>query len=165
MTTPFPLNQAIQIAENAILDLNGKQAYLGNSFNLSFSASLSDTEEHAEILITNPSTSNKSLFIFESSINGTLGAFANFYIMPIIGANGNAITPVNLRPAYNTISIAKTYSSPTISSNGTLIINITTAIASNILMVIDPGYSLLITAQAFAATAMTAIIQTSWYEI
>lgn len=171
MTTPSPLNFNTQIPEKSILDINGKQTYLGNSFTIISSLSLADFTEHPEVLIVNPSTSGKALFVFNKMISAVAQVYARYYVDPTITTNGTPVVPLNLRPAFSTITVSTPFTAPTISANGKLGTLITTAngsINSGLLMVIDPGHSLLITAQSLTGTVGTPVatfIQTSWYEI
>ncbi len=99
----------------------------------------------------------------------TDGAAATHFTFAITAGFGTATTPNNLRPAMtNNSSIASCYSHPIASANGTLI-GLQTTVASvesysRILLVLDPGQTLLITAKT-AATGVTCYQETVWYEL
>jgi len=167
MTTPFPLNASTQIAEKSILDAFNKQIYLGNGFIKSLAISLGDTNEDVQLSIANPSISSKALFVITRQISASALVTARFYINPTGLSAGSATTPVNLRPAYSATSVATCKTTPTVSGNGTLISSIASngpMNTSNILVILDPGKTLLMTAQAATGTP-TCIIETVWYEI
>ncbi len=171
MTTPFPTHFNNQIAEKSILDAFNKQVILGNQFDLNLALSLADTSEHPELLIVNPSTSQKSLFMIRRRISGSAGIYVRTYLGPTISVNGTPVTPVNMRPAYATTTVASCYSAPTIGANGTLMTmdncaNFTVQLDN--LIVIDPGKTILITAQSLSGsggTATTGLIEAIWYEL
>jgi len=171
MTTPFPSHFNNQVAEKSILDAFNKQVYLGNTFSLITSLSLGDTSEHLEFLLTNPATSQKALFLLRRKISSSAGVYVKMYLNPTISGNGTPVTPINLRPAYTATSAASCYIAPSASANGTLItadgtLNFTQVIDN--LIVIDPGSSVLISAQSLTGsggTPTTAIIENIWYEL
>lgn len=165
MVTPFPLNKSTQVAEKSILDLFGKQTYLGNTFSLTSALSLADTVNNPQALITNPSTSGKAMFVFSRSIFSSADITVRYYIAPTVTAASVVVTPVNLRPAYLTASVTTINTTLTIGANGTLISQLDSRSSpSDILFVIDPGYRLLINAQA-ATGGVVGSIETVWYEI
>lgn len=161
-----------QVPDHSILDLFGKQAYLGNQFVASSGVvSLADTAEHPVMYLLNGAANTKSLF------NGIRKCFAGdvtnlivfrVYQQPTTVAAGSVITPTNSRLASATLSSATVKKSVTAVSNGTLIETLPIGfgyapIESNNLLILDPGYSLLITAQAVAAT--TCVIEMVWWEL
>lgn len=167
MTTPFPKVNSMQSAENSILDYFYRQVYLGNGFILANLASLADTNEHNEILISNPSTNSKSLFFFINRLGASGAVTSRIYYNPTVSANGTPTIPINLRPAYSTLSSALSFTAPTISAVGT---NIDTTVCggaeneSKKMIIIDPGFSILVTLQATTAT-ITVNQELIWYEI
>ncbi len=169
MTTPFPLNNSTQIAEKSILDLNGKQTYLGNSFSIITSISLTDTVETPKVLIINPATSGKAMFIYRRSIFSASDLTVSYYVTPTVTSSSTVVTPVKLRPAYATTSVVTANSTLSIAANGTLtsLINSNNA-PSSVLLVIDPGLTLLVTVQAAVASGgspATGSVETCWYEV
>ena len=154
MTTPFPLNHSTQIPDNALLDISGKQTYLGNSFILGTGTiSLSDTNEHLELALVNTSTSGKALFINGRRLSSSAGVYMKMYIGPT-GVSGTPAIPLNLRPAYSTSSVVTAYSSPSASANGTLvstILSVGAVAESNLLYVLDPGETALFTVTALSS--------------
>jgi hypothetical protein len=96
----------------------------------------------------------------------------NSYIAPVTTSVSTATVPSNLRPASPNTSISKVYQNGqfSLSSNGTLISSI--GCASNnyvvqdnqLLVILDPGQKLLITATAITGgTNISADV--SWYEL
>lgn len=170
MSTPFPLNHSTQIAEKSIEDAFNRQTYLGNSFILgSGSLSLADTSEHPELLLTNASTSGKSLFIIGRRISSTAPCFLKMYVGPTVSGNGTPATPSNLRPAYNTASVVSAFTAPSISGNGTLVSTIGASLfESNLLYVLDPGKIALFNVASTSGSGgspTTAYIEINWYEL
>jgi hypothetical protein len=166
-----PLTQT-QLPMEAILDLFGKQTYLGNSFTLPQTGkALTDTSEHPIAVIKNPSGSGKSLFLYGFSIISDLNpTLIRFYISPTINAAGSATAAVNLRSGSTTSSISLCYLGATITANGTLAYTIpctTSGIPLHFLIVIDQGNSLLITGQQVSGSMGTSNIYlaSAWYEI
>lgn len=169
-----------QIPEESILDTFYRQTYLGNSFILPTTVALSTTSETDIVLISNPAISTsafpskyKSLFFnlrrFTSSAQAVL---IKIYVSPTVSTTGTASTPVNLRPANTNVSISKAYQNGqfSLSSNGTLVSALGVGGSdfvvqdNQILIIIDPGQSLLITATALVQTTnLNADI--SWYEL
>ena len=172
-----------QVPENAILDYFNKQSYLGNSFSLPINAqTLSGTSETPIALIVNPSVTGdafpsgyKSIFnnlrTTASDISSGDGtSYFRYYFNPTISMTGTKTTPVNVRSGSATASIAQCYLSGqfTVSANGTLVRVITAGYSSIndslLLLIIDPGNSLLVTVQA-VTTGATIINANSWWEI
>lgn len=173
MTTPFPKSFNIQVAENSILDvIGGRQSYLGNAFIIPWAAStLTDTNENVIALIRNVSTNTKSLFIYNRAVftDNITGVF-RFYRDPTITVNGSsALTPQNLRTGYVSLnpSVATVYTAPTIAANGQILESLlggTTSNASNVLHVIDPGDSMLITCKLLTGTSTGVYLDFVWFE-
>lgn len=165
-----------QIPDHAILDFFDKQTYLGNQFIFPFTFTQSgDTAaETPLILISNASTNKKALFLSERDFS-TLGAsewLFRFYFNPTVTSTGTSQTPVNLRPAYQTLtpSIAALSTKPTVSAKGTLVMIIDSGALGNTtfyerLVILDPGSSLLMTASDVGAANDTCYVNTVWYEL
>jgi len=164
-----PLTQT-QLPLEAILDLNGKQTYLGNTFALpAAGTSISNTTETPTTVIKNPSGSGKSIFIFMRAFSSNNNPVVfRTYLNPTINASGSATGAVNMRTGATQTSISLCYEGATITSNGTLIDVYASGqygFTSPILLILDQGSSVLITAQQAAAGTSLAIPQVAWYEI
>jgi hypothetical protein len=162
---------AIQQPDSAILNFFGKAAYLGNQFIATINTVSLTTAETPVFYTLNTTTSSKSLFKAVRALNvadnsGEVVVF-RVYLNPTGVTGGTTITPVNCRPANSNTSVATCTKSPTVASNGTLASVIVVGFnAQNIdstLFVIDPGNSLLITAQATGACIATA--DSVWWEL
>lgn len=172
MAAPFQLNQN-QIPDNSILDAYNKQVYLGKAFIAATPVSTTaGTSEVPILLLSNPIANKTSMFAavrkFSCQTTGVSILF-RVYINPTITSNGTTITPVNLRINPNSpTSVMTAFLSPTASSNGTYVTGLpvaafSTAI-SNVLQILDPGASVLITAQASSAGTSLEVEQV-WYEL
>jgi hypothetical protein len=75
-----------QIPNDSILDINGRQTYLGNSFILPAPGfSLSDEMEDVLAVLTNPSGSGKSLFFFTRKVStDNNNVIVRYYLNPIL---------------------------------------------------------------------------------
>lgn len=167
---PSSLILGNQIAEKSILDLFGRQTYLGNSFCLPQNGfALSDTSEKNIGYISNPSGSGKALFIFgRKAFSDSVVTPVRYYFNPTVTVPSTATTAVNLRTGLATTSVALCYRTPTtVTVKGTLLYVVpasTTNLSSETLIVVDPGTSLLITAQAPSGTP-TIYYEVCWFEI
>lgn len=167
MSAPLTITQ---VAEKSILDLAGRQTYLGNGFILpTGGTSVANTNETPVGLIINPAGSGKSLFLFNRklSTNNNMMLF-RFYLDGTVNSAGSATVALNLRSGATTASVAQCYLTPTMTANGTLLTTIpaqTTMMVSEILYILDPGHNLLITAQQAGAGTTIALAQNAWYEI
>lgn len=164
-----PLTQT-QLPLESILDLNGKQTYLGNSFLLPMpGGSLTNTDETPFVVISNASTNKKSLFLFRRNISSNNNqAIVRYYKNATLNVAGTATTALNLRSGMSTISISTCYLAATITANGTLIGAIPTTVSflgPDLFYVIDPGANILITAQQAGAGTSVIYIENAWYEI
>lgn len=166
-----PLTQT-QLPQESILDINGKQTYLGNSFVLPQNGkSLSDTMEHPLILVSNPAGSGKSLFMFQrklSTDNNT--TLIRFYANAVVNVAGSTTAPVNLRSGSATTSVANCYLGATITSAGTLMAVIPStiySIDSSLLFILDPGNNFYISGQQISGSSGSSnvFIELTWYEI
>lgn len=176
MGTPPPITGSLsfptskQLPDHAILDLNGKQVYLGNSFTLALNAvTASGTGEVGVSLIVNPIGSPKSLFVFTRRAACADTAVFRYYVGAVISLAGDTAIPVNLRPASSTTSISVCTLAPTASNNGTfvsaLLPNMNAAINDS-LIILDPGQSLYMTCQLASGSDPTQIFtETLWYEL
>lgn len=167
MSTPIT---QFQVVQDSILDLNGRQTYLGNSFMLpAAGTSLTDTTETPIALIKNLSTNTKSLFIFRRLVmsnNNTV--LARFYLNPTVNVLGTATAPKNMRTASATTSVSLCYLGMTITANGTLLQTVPGSqygIDCADLIIQDPNYNILITAQQAGAGTSLAIPEIAWYEL
>lgn len=161
-----------QIPDKSLLDINGRQTYLGNSFILPLNGkSLSDTSEHPILLIENPGSSDKSLFLFSRKVSSdNNNILMRFYSGPTITSAGTPTTALNLRSGSQNTSIAQCYLSPTIASNGAFLANLPAtvySITSDVLFILDPGTTFLITGQQFSGSSgsSNAFSENIWYEI
>ena len=171
-----------QVPDHSIMDLFGKQAYLGNQF-LSGSGvvALADAAEHPVLSIACPDQATqgvgafpntKALFInlrqmFCNDATGLTGIVYRVYVNATTLAAGTVKVPVNARPANSLTSIAVVRASPTAAGNGTLAgtYSVGFGICQELdaLLILDAGQNMLITAQGTAASS--AIVDASWYEL
>jgi hypothetical protein len=164
-----PLTQT-QLPMDSILDLNGKQTYLGNSFVLpATGTSLTDTSETPMIVIKNPDGSGKSLFIFNRTmVTNNNPVLVRFYLNPTINVAGSTTAALNLRSGSTTASITLCYLGATITSNGTLLTVLpasSTGTKFEVLYVLDQGATMLVTGQQAGAGTTLAVSSNAWYEI
>lgn len=146
----FPTNK--QVPDQAIMQIYGKAAYLGNQYVLPIAAfSVSGTSELNVALLKCPAASTASMFINVRRASSTAQiAQIKFYVQPTATA-GTPVTPVNLRALNTNASQSSCSSSPTSSANGTLISTIEcpatneTILDDSSLIILDPGSSLLVT--------------------
>lgn len=165
----FPTSN--QVPEHSILDAYNKQNYLGNQFIASAKVvTLADTAEHPVLYLLAPSGIARSLFcgvrrFFSGDLTNTI-VFRTYITSTGISA-GTAVTPTNCRVLSSTVSLATCKLSPTVSGLGTLVSAMSTGIGYEPIdfnmFILDPTASLLITAQASAATTCAADFV--WYEL
>jgi hypothetical protein len=169
------LSNQFQISQESILDLNGKQAYLGNAFSAGINGtSIASTSETALITISNPAaitSGQKALFVDFALLSGMTASSTvifRIYYNPTISAAGSVVTPTNIRTGSSNTPVAVVHSLPTASSNGTflsvLAVSPTTTGSSTILRVVDPGSTLLITAQCSVNPTLIGA-EIGWYEL
>jgi hypothetical protein len=185
MALPIPsqpnLPTPSQNPANSILDQFNRQTYLGNAYSFPIGPqTVNSTAETPIGLIVNPLTSGgaqnlKALFnnlrtTASDNASGDGTSFFRYYINPTIAALGTQTIPVNCRPASNLTSVSNCYVSGqfTVSANGTLWRSIMAGYSaiddSALLLVLDPGQSLLITVEC--VTSGSQIINaSSFYEI
>lgn len=169
-----------QVPDHSIMDVHGKQAYLGNQFLASTNGvSLTGTTEVPIIYLACPAQASsgafpnqKSLFcdlrnMFCVDVTEATGVVYRMYFNPTTVAAGSVFTPVNARPGNATASIALVRVSPTAVANGTFVQNMAVGFESpcmaSDLVILDPGQSMLITAQPSASTV--GVVDISWYEL
>ncbi len=121
-----------------------------------------------DFTVTGTSTitiTNTSVASFTAAVDGS--AATGFTFAVTSAGNGTAVTPVNLRPASPTTSIAGLSTVPTVSANGTLLFALAaipgSADAIAPLVILDPGKSLLVTIQA-TATSTVGVPNLGWFE-
>lgn len=174
MAAPIPSNTnfptAKQVPDQSILNKFDKQTYLGNQFSYCLSASTGGTGEVALLYLANPLTAKVSLFVNLRRTSGATASENNIlktYIGPTISSPGTTQTANNARPASGNLSIATLQSAPTASANGTLVEGLTvaafTTVQSDVLIILDPGQSLLITGQS--SSTATLITELHWIEL
>ncbi len=159
-----------QISTDSILDINGKQTYLGNSFMLpTAGTSLANTSETVLGAITNPTGSGKSIFLFSRMVStNNNSVLVRYYLNPILNVPGSITVPLNVRTGATTASVSICYLAPSITSNGSLLETIPASvygIKSGVLIIIDPGTSILLTGQQALAGTTLCVAENAWYEI
>jgi hypothetical protein len=162
-----------QVPDNSILDINGRQTYLGNTFILPINGQTLDSADEVTVaLIQNPATNKKSIFLYTRSATADALAVLRYYFNPTIVTTGTPTTPVNLRSASSTVSSTLCYLTPTTSANGTFFstvgTEVTIEVTNNVLVILDPGQSLLITAQSPTWSMGNNVLVYSenvWYEL
>lgn len=130
---------------------------------------LTDTTENPVAVIQNPAGSGKSLFLFNRKVTtDNNNVLMRFYFNPVLNVPGSLTAALNLRSGATLASISKCYLGASITSNGTFISilpAISLLIISDILLIIDPGNSLLITGQQESSGTTNVYAENSWYEI
>jgi hypothetical protein len=166
-----------QVPDHSIMDYYNKQTYLGNQYVVSTGLVTGEMSETPLLYLSNPATNynqnaqsgNLGLFqVLRKLQCDTLeaGVIIRLYINPTAVTGGTNITPVNLRPSYGNNSKMIALKSPTTSSFGTFVALYTPNTAevdSNILIVLDPGDSILITQEVGSASNVAA--ELVWYEL
>jgi hypothetical protein len=164
-----------QIPDQAILDAFNKQAYLGNQFAFALNQEVLTTSETPLVLLNNsnvsPFPSSQTIFWNFSKLvclTASQNAVIRMYLNPTVTSAGTANTPVNVRPASATTSISTLTTAPTIASNGTLIGVLSSLPGapdiSQLMTILDPSQSALLTVQTSSATTYIAAAM-SWYEL
>ncbi len=159
-----------QIPSDSILDLNGRQTYLGNTFILPFPAkSIADTAENPIAVISNPAGSGKSLFFLAQKAMSDGNAFiVRLYLNPIVNVPGAVTVALNMRSGATTPSVTSCYVASSITSNGTFLTALpasTSGMDLNTLYILDPGAKMLVTAQQVTAGTTNVYYEAAWYEI
>lgn len=173
MTTPATQNQ---VPEHSILDVFGKQSYLGNQFvTVVNGIALAGTTETPLILIQNPPISTsafpskyKAIFLNAINTSASASTVLRFYFNPTVITLGTLQVAQNLRPASPTTSVSIIYTSPTVSANGTLInaivSQLSTVTVDDQILILDPGQSLLVTATSVSSGTII-YLQKNFYEL
>jgi hypothetical protein len=170
-----------QIPDHSIFDYFNKQTYLGNQFSVNHTFSIGASET-VLILLQNSQSGNSQILkaLFQNLLTVTSktsgqSVILNIYSNPTFSNAGTALTPINMRTAYTSSSVAPnnqpiataTYT-PTVSANGTLIGSLSSAALttaqSSLLTVLDNGQNLLITGTASASSTSVAVIL-NWFEL
>ncbi len=111
------LTNGNQIAEKSILDVFGRQTYLGNSFILPVGGmTVTSATEKPLALITCPSSATKALFLNYSKVSATGAAVINSYYSPTALYTGPLVTPIKARPGLTATSIAACYLNPSVAA-------------------------------------------------
>jgi hypothetical protein len=175
----IPVSTNKQVPDYAMVDNFNKQNYLGNQYIYSLGNNeITSTSETALIYLNNPlvtmgsfPSNYKSLFcnlVKLICVTASETALFRVYLNPTISGAGTTETPTNLRSASSNTSIALLELSPITSANGTLILTLAAIPGlpdiSNVLTILDPGKSLLITVQTSSTSTFIAS-QLSWYEL
>lgn len=141
------------VAEKSILDKFNRQTYLGNTFIVGTDInSIASTSETPIILLSNSAANNTSVFLTLKKLlclTANQSALFKIYYDPTVTGNGTPVTPVNLKNGSSAVANASVFTSPTTSSNGTYIAALASANVdanvSDVLQIIDPGHTMLIT--------------------
>jgi hypothetical protein len=165
------------------MDYYNKQTYLGNGYVYSLDAAEpATTSEFPVLLLKNPTITAvafpaqgtnvyPSLFVKFLRIlceTASQSVILRVYLNPTVTAVGTVKTPVNLRIASPNTSVSALSINPTVSSNGKLVSVLAssafTPSSGSELLVLDPGQSLLLTAQASSNTTLLGL-DVHWYEM
>ena len=100
---PAPLITQFQIPDHSILDINGKQTYLGNTYGVSSRLAIgAPGTEIPFMILQNPVGNTLGLFTFTRRFSCiTFGGEVNFnaYLNPVLVTAGTSVRPINLRPS------------------------------------------------------------------
>lgn len=162
-----------QVPDHAILDFYNKQTYLGNRFAFPLTFTLSGTSENNAFYLANPVTgtfpTQASLFVDMIALTGLTTAATDtlrVYLNPTAVSGGTARTPINLRTGSSTASIATLTSAPTATPGAAIDLLSSAALSTQYtkqLIIVDPGFSLLITLQGANSDSVRAAL--GWYEL
>lgn len=161
-----------QVPDKSILDLNGRQAYMGNQYTISIPAqSVAANTETALVLIRMPAGLEKSVFLIRKNLSVSTGnehCLLKVYHTPTFSVAGTPQTPVNVRPGSGQVSQALITTLPTVSVNGTLMecfrASDGSAISTHQMQVADSGGSLLISVTPSANPTVIDLTIT-WNEV
>lgn len=166
-----------QVPDHSIMDVFGKQTYLGNTFAAATGFVAIGTSEAPLLYIACPAQNTaafsnakalfcsiKNLLCYDTTM--ATGLIYRVYLSAATISGGTPFTPVQMRPANANASLATVLVSPTVGSNGTLIAAYSVGFESpemgSDLIILDAGKNMLITAQASAASMGAANL--SWNE-
>jgi hypothetical protein len=166
-----------QIPDHSIMDYFRKQTYLSNQYVYTAASSLTGTSEVPLYLLSNPAVMTSSfpanyVSLFQNfskliCATGSEDIILRYYLNPTVSAAGTPVTPVNLRPESSNTPKAVLTSGPTISANGSLIKVLASGSflpdESDILSILDPANSILITVQP--SGTCSGIVVTGWFEL
>lgn len=166
-----------QVPDHAILDFYNKQTYLGNQFVFSETVGLTGTSENPMLLIKNPAVTStafpaSNLALFQNLMKVTCTTAAanvilRIYLGPTVLTAGTAAAALNLRPASATTSVAAITTIPSVSANGKFLSYLCSSAfvpdSSQLLSIVDPGQTILITAQASGNSNL--LFEMAWYEL
>jgi hypothetical protein len=168
-----------QVPEHSIVDHFNKQAYLGNQYIANTNVvTVTGTTEVPVLYIANPAlvqtAPSNGIALFNEiqtlaciDPSGLTGIVYRIYSNPTVVAGGSAIVPRNCRLASSNTSIATCLKSPTVTTMGTLLASLNVGSQNthmgNLMFIVDPNKSILITAQPSATTS--ALVVCSWYEL
>lgn len=111
------LNNGNQIAEKSILDIFGRQTYLGNSFFLPVGGiTLASATEFPLALISCPSTASKALFLNRLAISASGATTIKSYLGATATYTGPAVVPGKERPGIAATSVAACYFNPVVAA-------------------------------------------------
>ena len=168
-----------QLPDNSILDINGKQVYLGNQYTYALGGTeITSTSEAPLLLLSNPAVTASgfpsnyvSLFCNIRkmiTLTDTENCILRFYLSPTVTGAGTPAAAVNRRGGSLNTTVGVIATGATVSSNGSLVDMISSlSLAtdeSNSLIVLDPGNDLLVTVQpSSTSTFISAVI--GWYQL
>lgn len=163
---------SVQVAEKSILDAFNRQTYLGNTYIFGSDIStIGATTETPILLLSNSSTNSQSLFIQLKKLTcftSNQSAIFKIYYNPTVTSIGTVETPVNLKNGSASTSVSSLSMSPTVSANGIYVGALASANQtpniSELLQVIDPGHSMLITV-TLSQINVRFISEIVWYEL
>lgn len=114
---------------------------------------------------TTVTLTNTAIGPFTAAVDGTAGTTFTFAVTQ--GSSGTVATPVNFRPASPNVSQMFLGTSPSASANGTLMAHLMSANQSSnvsqVLVILDPGQSMLMTVTASNASDVVAY-EFGWFE-
>jgi len=162
-----------QVPDKSILDLHGRQAYMGNEFTAIPAALTIGTAELPAVLLRMPASTTNPASAFLTALHAIVDSSSatcliKMYLQPTVSNVGADQVSTNVRPASGVAATAVVTTLPTVSNNGILIY--TSRIGANQTLndhalhrVLDAGYSVLITLQASGAS--TAVhVNIAWFE-
>ena len=159
--------------DNSILDINGRQTYLGNTFSFTSTTTFGNTTEEPSYLIVNNSSNKKAIYCDLRRLTCLTTNYVIFkqYFNPTISSVATSSVILNLRPGSTNTSIASVYTPGnfSVSANGayhsTLVSSNFSPDVSQTLIILDPGQSFLITSQAGESSPIPVASELVWYEI